>query len=82
MKSNQPDMNIENQINAGLNDVRKSMIALSDYAKTPDISDQHKVVRRVSYEMAEILLMIKEHRFDGIHRPWSDRKHQVEEEFS
>lgn len=77
-----PDMNIINQINAGLQDVRATLISLSNFGATPDISDRIVAASKVRYELDLILTMIKEHREDGISQPWSDRKHLVDEEFS
>lgn len=79
--STEPTMNITNQINAGLNDVRTTLVELSTWAKTPDISDQFKAMNKARYELDLIISMIMDHR-RGIHQPWSDRKHQVAEEFS
>jgi hypothetical protein len=81
VRTNEPDMNITNQINAGLNDIRSTLIELSVWAKTPDISDQLKNIRKAKYQLDLIMDMIKDHR-QGRSQPWSDRKCQVDEEFS
>lgn len=80
-QSNQPDMNIINQINAALQDVRATLVALTDYAKTPDISDRIKDASKVQYQLDLAIIMIQEHREKDIHVPWSDRKFLVAEEF-
>lgn len=81
MRTNEPDMNITNQINAALNDVRATMIELATWAKTPDFSDQLMAKNKIRYQTGLAMQMITDHR-DGINQPWSDRKHQVDEEFS
>lgn len=78
---NSPDMNIVNQINAALNDVRATMVELATWARTPDISDQIVGQDKVRYQIHLALTMVSEHR-DGKSISWSDRKPQVEEEFS
>lgn len=82
MRTNEPDMNITNQINAALADIRTTLVSLSEFAKTPDISDQQKAVQKVTYQTDLALTMIYEHRFGIKSQPWSDRKHAVDEEFS
>lgn len=67
MRSNEPNMNIVNQINAGLNDVRKSLIAEN--------------FQRAEFEFHAIGWMIKQHK-EGLSVPWSDRRPAIEEEFS
>lgn len=74
-------MNITNQINAALNDVRTTMIELATWAKTPDFSDQLMAKNKIRYQTGLAMQMITDYR-DGINQPWSDRKHQVDEEFS
>lgn len=81
MRTNEPNMNITNQINAALNDIRATMIELATWAKTPDISDQMKAKSKIRYQTDLAMQMIIDHR-DGINQPWSDRKPQVDEEFS
>lgn len=81
MRTNAPDMNITNQINAALNDIRSTMIELATWAKTPDISDRIRAQDKVRYQTDLAMIMIRDHR-QGIDQPWSDRKYQVEEEFS
>lgn len=74
-------MNITNQINAALNDIRATMIELATWAKTPDLSDQLMAKNKIRYQTGLAMQMISDHR-DGINQPWSDRKPQVDEEFS
>lgn len=81
MRTNEPEMNIVNQINAALNDVRTTMIELATWAKTPDISDKLKAMSKIRYQVDLTMQMIGDHR-SGVNQPWSDRKHQVDEEFS
>ena len=82
MRTNEPDMNITNQINAGLNDVRTTLVSLSEFAKTPDLSDKFQACEKARYQLELIMLMVNEHRAGIRSQPWSDRKYQVEEEFS
>lgn len=79
MRTNEPEMNITNQINAGLNDVRKTLIALSE--REPDSGTVFTLLR-ARYELNLIMTMITEHTQGIRSQPWSDRKYQVEEEFS
>lgn len=74
-------MNITNQINAALTDVRATLVELSDWAKTPDISDQVTARSRAVYQLNLAMMMIQKHR-RGISQSWSSLKHQVDEEFS
>ena len=67
MRTHEPNMNIVNQINAGLNDVRKSLIAGN--------------FERADFEYNAIKWMIRQHE-DGLSVPWSDRRPSIEEEFS
>ena len=80
MRTNEPEMNITNQINAGLNDVRKTLIALSE--RKPDSGTLCTEMARARYELNLIMTMITEHTQGIRSQPWSDRKFQVEEEFS
>lgn len=80
MRTNEPDMNIVNQINAGLNDVRATLI--NDVAGRIDNEDRYVGIAQVKYQLNLVITMILEHE-DGIRsQPWSDRKHLVDEEFS
>jgi len=81
VRTNTPDMNITNQINAGLNDLWTTLIERATWAKTPDISDQRRAENKALYQFDMILSMVRQHR-EGINQPWSDRRHQVDEEFS
>lgn len=81
MRTNTPEMNITNQINAALNDIRATLIELATWAKTPDISDRMTAQQKAAYQLGLATQMVIEHR-DGHSQPWSDRKHQVDEEFS
>lgn len=78
MKSNTPNMNITNQINAGLNDVRATLIDFSCYPESG--VDQEWCNLKVKYQLDLIMEMIHDHQ-GGDSVPWSDRKHLVEEEF-
>ena len=78
MKSNTPNMNITNQINAGLNDVRATLIDFSCFPN--DGTDQKWCIEKAKYQMDLIFEMIHEHK-EGNSVPWSDRKYLVEEEF-
>jgi len=72
-------MNIVNQINAGLNDVRSTLLEVNRIgAVFPDV---RPAIQKVHYELGEIIAMILDHS-EGMSRPWSDRKHQIAEEFS
>lgn len=75
-------INIVNQINAALNDVRTTLVSLTDFAKTPDISDRITAASKARYQLDLTLQMIQEHREKGIDVPWSERKPLVDEEFS
>lgn len=80
---NSPEMNIVNQINAALNDVRTTMIELATRMKTLDVSDQTLAEDKMRYQFDLAVQMIRDHRRpDKPSRPWSELKHQVEEEFS
>lgn len=81
MRTSTPEMNITNQINAALNDIRSTLIELATWEKSPDISDQIVLESKVRYQTDLAMTMIKEHR-RGHSQPWSDRKYQVDEEFS
>lgn len=73
--TNEPDMDIVNQINAALNDVRATLIGIAEKGNviTGNLMAHYQVDLAIG--------MVNDHR-QGINRPWSDRKHQVEEEFS
>jgi len=76
MKTNTPDMNIANQINAALADIRATLIELSETKNDIDTAWKGR------FQLDLAIKMIREHR-DGIRsQPWSDRKHLVAEEFS
>ena len=77
MINNEPNMNIVNQINAGLNDVRSTLVAMTQSDVQGRITNEHKV----KYQLELIIDMIDDHQF-GKNQPWSDRKYLVEEEFS
>lgn len=79
MKSNSPNMNITNQINAGLNDVRASLIDLSCLPRHG--TNQADAILKAKYQLDLIVDMIQEHK-TGTHLAWSDRKYMVDEEFS
>jgi hypothetical protein len=76
MIQHEPDMNIVNQINAGLNDVRSCFVRAVN--NKPQSSHEYLKAR---YIINEISLMIEGH-FRGENIPWSQRKGAVEEEFS
>lgn len=71
-----PDMNITNQINAGLNDVRMTLIDLSCLTGGPAENE----INRAKYELDLVIEMIEMHK-RGNSISWSDRKPQVDEEF-
>ena len=50
MRTNTPEMNITNQINAALNDIRSTLIELATWEKSPDISDQIVLESKVRYQ--------------------------------
>jgi hypothetical protein len=79
MRTNEPGMNITNQINAALNDIRTTLIALSE--RDPESGTVCTEMARARYELNLAMTMVTEHSH-GIHQPWSDRKYLVEEEFS
>lgn len=79
MRTNTPDMNITNQINAGMNDVRASLITLSEAPRFG--TDQADAIMKATFQLNAIVDMIMEHN-EGRSQPWSDRKYVVEEEFS
>lgn len=71
-----PDMNITNQINAGLNDVRSTLINMLSF--TGGSADTE--ADRAKYELDLVIQMIEDHK-QGNSIAWSDRRPQVEEEF-
>lgn len=75
--THEPNMNITNQINAGLNGLRKGLIdySLYDYPRKQD-----KRLAKAMYILNEIANMIAEHK-EGRSIPWSERKYKVLEEF-
>lgn len=75
----EPTMNIVNQINAGLSDVRETLVALIPNA-TGRV-DRIILESKAKYQLELLFDMIYEHG-EGKKIPWSDRKLQVEEEFS
>ena len=74
-------MNITNQINAALNDIRATLIELSKFPEVPEYWEIQATQNKARYQLYLAMEMINDHR-KGISQPWSDRKHQVEEEFS
>lgn len=78
MRTSTPEMNITNQINAALNDMRSTLIDLSC---TPNTNQAITLVNKARYQMNLAMDMIMEHS-EGRSQPWSDRKYQVDEEFS
>lgn len=81
MRTNEPDMNIVNQINAALADVRRELIELSDFGKTPDISHQIRAECKAKYQLDLAITMIHEHRRGIRSQPWSERRSIMDEEF-
>lgn len=79
---NAPDMNIKNQINAALADVRETLMSLTEFAKTPDISDRIVARNQALYQLELAMIMIEEYRTGKASMPWSEMKGMVEEEFS
>lgn len=75
---NSPEMNIVNQINAALNDVRASLVELS---RVYDVDAAITVMTKARYQLDLTIDMVMEHG-NGKSIAWSDRKPQVEEEFS
>lgn len=75
---NSPDMNIVNQINAALNDVRATLIELTKLATPADLYD---IEMKAHYQLNLAMTMIGDHQ-QGVSHSWSDLKHQVDEEFS
>ena len=73
----EPTMNITNQINAGLNDIRATLVAMSD----GDLAARIRLEHKAKYQLELVVDMIDDNQA-GKHIPWSDRKLQVEEEFS
>lgn len=73
----EPTMNIVNQINAGLGDLRATLVAMTQGGVDTRIVAEHKA----KYQLELIVDMIDDHQA-GRKIPWSDRKLQVEEEFS
>jgi len=76
MKTNTPDMNIANQINAALADIRATLIELSETKNDVDTAWKGR------FQLDLAIKMIREHRDGTRSQPWSDRKHLVAEEFS
>lgn len=82
------DMNLTNQINAGLNDVRKTLLeyAKADSAAMTDTNPHEANTRRnalqmrATYELNAIEDMISEFH-EGRRVPWSDRREMVVAEF-
>lgn len=85
-KSSEPTiggrMNIGNQINQALNDIRDTLVSLTNFGKTPDISDRIIGVSKARYQLDLTLQMIQDYREKRIDLPWADRRPQVDEEFS
>mgnify|MGYP000903959184 CR=1 FL=1 len=80
MRTNEPNMNITNQINAALNDIRKTLIDLSCYV--PGSGELVTEMAKARYQLNLTFDMILDHTHGRQSQPWSDRKHQVDEEFS
>jgi hypothetical protein len=79
---NSPDMNIVNQINAALNDVRATLVELSELPIDRGHRDDMVVaLAKARYQIDLAMTMILEHQA-GKSISWSDRKPLVEEEFS
>lgn len=78
MRTNEPNMNITNQINAGLNDVRKSLIDLSCDSSAIGSMNSEALAKHC---LEEIIFMVRDFK-EGKNQPWSDRKHAIDEEFS
>ncbi len=81
MSGVEPTMNIVNQINAALQDVRGTLVELATWGMTPDVSDQMRAENKAGYQLSLAIQMINDHRL-GINHPWSTLKYQVDEEFS
>lgn len=80
MRTNEPGMNIVNQINAALNDVRTTLV--DDVADRIDNEDRDVGVAQAKFQLDLAIKMVCDHT-DGIASiPWSDRRHIVDEEFS
>lgn len=73
------EMDITNQINAALNDIRTTLIELTKI--NPGHGDRVTACNKARYELDLAMDMVLDHR-RGKSRPWSERKHQVDEEFS
>lgn len=79
MRTNEPDMNIVNQINAALADVRATLV---DMVGRIDNEDRYTSQAQAKFQLELAIKMVNDHS-DGIASiPWSDRKHIVDEEFS
>lgn len=77
---NEPAMNITNQLNAALNDVRSTLVDMATWAETP-ATTRVAQMDKARYQLELAMVMVWEHRA-GTSVPWSDRKYQVDEEFS
>jgi hypothetical protein len=75
-------MNIANQVNLALNDVRATLMSLADFGKTPTLNDRIRAAKMAHYQLDLMIRMIEQHCGQGVDIPWADRKPQVEEEFS
>lgn len=73
-----PTMNITNQINAALNDIRTTLIELS--ATVPG-DERLAACDKARYQLDLAMEMVRDHT-RGRSISWSDRKPQVDEEFS
>lgn len=82
MKTNTTDMNITNQINAALADVRSTLVELSKLPVPPEFLEVQNLRNKARYQMHLAIDMVTDHCYQGFSQPWSDRKHQVMEEFS
>lgn len=76
----EPGMNIVNQINAGLNDVRSALVELSEPGI--DVKRQWVLRSKIRFITDQVIIMVDAHVSGQSSIPWSERKGIVEEEFS
>lgn len=75
-------MNIGNQINQALNDIRGTLVLLVDFGKTLNAGGSVFVAAKARHQFDLTLQMIQDYREKRIDIPWVDRRPQVDEEFS
>ena len=73
-------MNIKTQINHALNDIRETLVNLSEVPET-DVDKHAATMQKARYQLDLAMQMVYEHQWGWRHQPWSDRSPMVVEEF-